>query len=161
MVSDLNKLAREILSKNQYMTIGTSDEDGNAWVSPVVYAPDEKYNLYFISLPDSKHSNNIVKNPDAVVAIFDSHQPFGEGVGLQIEGVIQKVPYSKTLRAINIYVTRKWPHSNEVLKRYLSGFKSVLRNKSYRAYVFIPKEVWMNDPSSKIDIRVKVELNKS
>ena len=80
---DYQKLARDIIEQNQYMTLGTTSPDGKPWVSPVVYAFDKNYNFYWISLPNSKHSQNITANKNISLAIFDSHQNWGEGVGLQ------------------------------------------------------------------------------
>lgn len=161
MIADLNKRAKKIIEQNQYMSIASSDGNGQPWVSPVVYGQDEKFNLYFISLPDSVHSKNIVVNPRVTVAIFDSHQNFGEGVGLQIEGVIEKVPLIKLPLLIKLYFGRKWPYANNIIKTYLNGFKKLLDNHSYQAYVFKPDVVWMNDPNSKIDVRVKIDIIKS
>jgi hypothetical protein len=36
---DLGAIARSIIDSNLYMTLGTADEDGNPWVSPVYYRP--------------------------------------------------------------------------------------------------------------------------
>ena len=55
MITDLNKLAKEIIEQNQYVTLATSDNAGNPWVSPVVYAYDKDCNFYFVSIPNSKH----------------------------------------------------------------------------------------------------------
>lgn len=161
VITDLNKLAKEIIEKNQYMTVASSDSKGKPWVSPVVYVQDKNHNLYFISLPDSMHSKNIVGNPNASVAIFDSHQNFGEGVGLQIEGTIEKVSLIKLPVVVGLYFGRKWPYANNIIKTYLNGFKKLLDNHTYQAYVFKPGVVWMNDPNSKIDVRVKIDIIKS
>jgi nitroimidazol reductase NimA-like FMN-containing flavoprotein (pyridoxamine 5'-phosphate oxidase superfamily) len=37
---DLAVLARAILDANRYLTLGTADESGRPWVSPVYYAID-------------------------------------------------------------------------------------------------------------------------
>ena len=36
---DLDAVARAILDANHYMTLGTADENGPPWVSPLYYAP--------------------------------------------------------------------------------------------------------------------------
>jgi predicted pyridoxine 5'-phosphate oxidase superfamily flavin-nucleotide-binding protein len=35
----LGAIARRVIDPNQFMTIGTADEEGVPWVSPVWYAP--------------------------------------------------------------------------------------------------------------------------
>lgn len=92
MNNDLDALAREIIAKNQYMTIASSDEQGNAWASPVAYVYDEDFNFYWVSVPGSLHQKNIKNKPKVSIAIFDSHQLWGEGVGVQMEVNVSEIP---------------------------------------------------------------------
>jgi predicted pyridoxine 5'-phosphate oxidase superfamily flavin-nucleotide-binding protein len=36
---ELEAIARRVIDSNRFMTIGTADEEGVPWVSPVWYAP--------------------------------------------------------------------------------------------------------------------------
>ena len=36
---ELGAIARRVVDSNQFITIGTADEEGVPWVSPVWYAP--------------------------------------------------------------------------------------------------------------------------
>jgi hypothetical protein len=36
---EFGAIARRVIDSNQFMTIGTTDEEGVPWVSPVWYAP--------------------------------------------------------------------------------------------------------------------------
>ena len=45
---ELETIARRDIDSNQFMTIGTADEEGVPWVSPVWYAPAR--NKYIILL---------------------------------------------------------------------------------------------------------------
>ena len=38
---EFGQTARRVIDSNQFMTIGTADEEGVPWVSPVWYAPVE------------------------------------------------------------------------------------------------------------------------
>jgi hypothetical protein len=38
---ELGAIARRVIDSNQFMTIGTADEEGVPWVSPAWYAPAE------------------------------------------------------------------------------------------------------------------------
>ena len=153
-----NQLARRIIKRNEYMSVASSWHGRGAWVSPVCYAFDNDYNFYYISLPASRHARNIRRNPNVTIAIFDSRQPFGEGVGLQIEGRITRVNWPRVPSVIRLYFTRKWPYVSHKLKTYYKGFKKVLKNRTYRAYQFTPSKVWMNDPDSETDRRIEVHL---
>jgi len=161
MVKDLNKLAREIIENNQYVTIASSDNKGNPWISPVVYVYDANWNLYFVSMTNSRHCINIRENKRVAVAIFDSQQLWGEGVGLQIEAIAEAVNLKDSLKIAKIYGLRKYPYGGINTQRAMNFIKSmVFDGKKYKIYKIIPKTVWMNDPNSDIDVRVQIDLSK-
>lgn len=160
MVKDLNKLAKKIIAKNQYVSIASADSQGKAWVSPVVYAYDNNWNFYFVSMPSSRHCKNIKQNKNIALAIFDSRQKWGQGVGLQIEGEAKVLNLKDSLLASKIYAKRTYPYGGLNTKVAFNFIKSmVFKGKKYRMYKIIPNTIWMNDPNSKVDIRTKIELN--
>lgn len=158
MVKNLNELAREIIKTNQYLTIASSDKKGSPWASAVVYSYDKDWNLYFLSIPSSNHCQNIKNREKVVVAIFDSHQLFGQGVGLQIEGEAVEVNTRDTGGSIKIFFERKFLYGgpSHSSKDYIKQFTS--KESVYRCYKIVPKRVWMNDPNNKVDTRVVVKL---
>jgi general stress protein 26 len=151
----LKQIARRILEQSQYMTLGTVNPDGRAWVSPVVYFTDNKYNFYFMSLPDSKHCMNIARDRHLSVAIFDSHQDLGQGVGLQMEAEAKVVPIRETIGVIRKSLSRKWPYGKVAT---LNETKRFLKIYKYRFYKITPVRIWMNDPRAEKDVRVRVRL---
>jgi uncharacterized protein YhbP (UPF0306 family) len=153
-----NTLAREIVAKNQYLTIASYKKESGAWANPVAYATDAAYNFYFISPPSSQHAKNFQTHPRISMAIFDSRQPFGGGVGLQIEAKAHLLSLSRTPFVMKMYLTRRWPFTNKKQKTYLYGCQKAIENGLYRIYKFTPKKVWMNDPDSDIDRRIEVKL---
>lgn len=157
--SQLNNLARKIIAKNQYATIASADLKSNPWISPVAYCYDEKWNIYFISMPSSKHSQNLKHKKSATVAIFDSHQKWGVGVGLQIEADIIGVPIYIYPEIAKIYFWRDYPYGKVTLDM-ISDFAKLLmeKKKVYRFYKIVPKKIWMNDPNSSVDERVEINL---
>lgn len=152
----LKQAAKDILQSNQYMTLGTVSPDGRVWVSPVVYATDGGGNFYFLSQTSSQHSRNIEANSLVSMAIFDSRQKWGEGVGLQIEGTAGLLSITGSVRACDSYFRRKWPFpgSNMAVK----GFKRMVKGKIYRFYKITPTRIWMNDPRAEKDVRVRVRI---
>jgi nitroimidazol reductase NimA-like FMN-containing flavoprotein (pyridoxamine 5'-phosphate oxidase superfamily) len=74
---DLGALTRAIIDSNRYMTLGTADESGQPWVSPVWYAPAEYREFFWVSSPDAKHSRNLARRPQLAIVIFDSHRAGG------------------------------------------------------------------------------------
>src|SRR5215208_7285338 len=48
---ELGAAARAIIDSNFYMTLGTADEEGRPWVSPVYYAAEGYAKFYWVSSP--------------------------------------------------------------------------------------------------------------
>jgi uncharacterized protein YhbP (UPF0306 family) len=159
MIKDLSHLAKEIIENNQYMSLATVDKDNEPWISPVAYAYDDKWNFYFVTIPSSKHGLNFNINNHIVAAIFDSRQNLGEGVGLQIEGIVEDVGIHHIPTALSIMYNRKYPFGS-MASTFAKGLKKLLQKKLYHCYRFVPAKIWMNDPNSNIDERVQVYLDK-
>ena len=74
---DLIQLTRSIIDSNRYLTLGTADESGQPWVSPVWYAAAGYREFFWVSSPDARHSRNLARRPEVAIVIFDSHQAGG------------------------------------------------------------------------------------
>jgi len=85
MSEENRALVRAIISENNYMTVATAD-GGRPWLAPVQFCSDQDLNLYFVSLPGSRHAQHIERNAEVGIAIFDSQQAPFTGRGVQIEG---------------------------------------------------------------------------
>jgi nitroimidazol reductase NimA-like FMN-containing flavoprotein (pyridoxamine 5'-phosphate oxidase superfamily) len=75
--TDLGAVARSIIDSNRYVTLGTADEHGSPWASPVWYAPSEYREFLWVSKPEARHSRNLAARPELALVIFDSHQAGG------------------------------------------------------------------------------------
>lgn len=72
------------------MSLGTMDENG-PWVSDVIFVHDDKFNIYWISERKTRHSQAIEKNPKVAGTITISNSKGQDNVGLQFEGIAEKV----------------------------------------------------------------------
>lgn len=153
----MNQLAREIVEGNQYLALATADEGKGGWVCVLCYAYDENFNFYFASTDSARHSKNILANKSVSFAIYDSRQKWGTGVGLQIEGVAEKVKGSELQKVTAVYFSRKYPYG-EVSGIFSEEFHKLLQKKVYSFYRITPTRVWMNNPNANIDERVEVNL---
>ena len=61
-----------VLADNLYLVLGTSDEDGRPWVSPVFFAQLGANRLCWVSSPDARHSRNIAYRSSIAITVFDS-----------------------------------------------------------------------------------------
>jgi hypothetical protein len=77
--ADLADMVGQIVDDNVYMVLGTADEAGRPWVSPVFYTADACRDFYWISSPEVSHSRNLVGRPQVSIVIFDSRAPVGTG----------------------------------------------------------------------------------
>ncbi len=67
-----------VLTANRYLVLGTADEDGQPWVSPVFFAPLDANRLCWVSSPDSRHSRNIAHRTAVAITVFDSTVDVGK-----------------------------------------------------------------------------------
>jgi uncharacterized protein YhbP (UPF0306 family) len=81
-------LIKKYLSKSRMMQIATVD-NGQPWICTVYYVEDEDLNLYWLSLPTRRHSQEIEKHNKIAIAVpvkFD--KPV---VGIQAEGTAEAI----------------------------------------------------------------------
>lgn len=112
--------ARRILEGNRFMVLSTCDLDKRPWAATVYYAYSSKYEFFFLSALDSRHSKNVSQNPKVAFVVFDSTQPMGKAESVQAEGTATLIPFTEALKdAIRIYSAKQFPDSKmDPLKRY-------------------------------------------
>jgi uncharacterized protein YhbP (UPF0306 family) len=103
---ELGAIARAIIDSNRYLTLGTADEHGLPWVSPVWYAPDEYRRFFWVSSPEARHSRNVAARPQVSIVIFDSQAPVGTGQGVYMSAVAEEVTGDDVDRGIGIFSRR-------------------------------------------------------
>ncbi len=105
-MENLRKLVRQILERGYLMSLGTVDE-GGVWVSDVIYIHDGDFNLFWLSDPEVRHSHAIQKNPRVATAITVSNNAGEQNIGLQIEGVAEKLEGNNLALATQHRLKRK------------------------------------------------------
>lgn len=90
MSQELSHLARTVIDSNSYMALGTADETGHPWVSPVWFASEDYTRFHWVSSPDSKHSRNLATRPEVAIAIFDSSLPVGAAQAVYMKGLAKE-----------------------------------------------------------------------
>src|SRR3989344_9137677 len=88
-MEDLKKIVGEILDQGYLMSLGTLDESG-PWVSDVIFVNDG-LDIYWLSLENTRHSKAILKNPKVAATITISNNAGEKNIGLQIEGIAEKI----------------------------------------------------------------------
>jgi nitroimidazol reductase NimA-like FMN-containing flavoprotein (pyridoxamine 5'-phosphate oxidase superfamily) len=85
----LSAIASAIIDSNLYMLLGTADETGQPWVSPVYYVSADYREFYWVSSPETRHSRNIAARPQISVVIFDSQMPINTGQAVYMSAVAE------------------------------------------------------------------------
>ena len=74
---DLVAHARSLLGNNRYLTLGTINDDGRPWTTPVYFAAGGERDFYWVSDTEAQHSRNLAERPDVSIVVFDSSvEPF-------------------------------------------------------------------------------------
>ena len=77
-------LIKEILQKENYLSLATVDDKG-VWVVDIFYINID-LNIYWLSQPAARHSSAIKSNPHVAGTITLTQKPGEPDLGLQIEG---------------------------------------------------------------------------
>ena len=88
------------------MSLGTLD-GGGVWVSDVIYIHDDAFNLYWLSDSETRHSRAIQGNAKIAATITVSNNPGEENVGLQIEGIAERLEGNNLALATQHRLKRK------------------------------------------------------
>lgn len=96
---------REMLDTSQYAFLATHGPEG-IWGNPVYFAFDDRFTLYFISRPESRHMRNIAAENEVSCAVFDGLQDTQKKVrGIQLKGIARLVEPHESKHAFDTYFT--------------------------------------------------------
>ena len=108
--SDPVATARAIIDSNLYMVLGTADECGRPWVSPVYYAHVDYREFLWVSRPETLHSRNLGARPQISLVIFDSSIPIGTGQGVYAAAAAEEVTGDARLGLLDVFSRRSIGH---------------------------------------------------
>lgn len=78
-MSTLADTVRAIMDANRYLVLGTADQMGAPWVTPVYFAHDGYRDFLWVSARGAAHSRNIADRPEVSIVVFDSQVEPGSG----------------------------------------------------------------------------------
>jgi hypothetical protein len=153
--SELPAIARAIIDANNYMTLGTADESGLPWASPVWYAPEAHREFFWVSSPEARHSRNLATRPELAIVIFDSTAPIGTGGEHAVYmSAMADQPVGEELdRGIEIFSHRSQSQGARAWTR-----EDVLPTAPIRLYRATVSEHSMLDPAASPDRRTPIRL---
>lgn len=105
MEIELEELIQEILRDTREMVLATAN--GNTpWVSTLVFGHDDNFNLYWMSKEDTRHGDELAKNPK-VAAVVNKQPTDEDAKGLQIEGNAYKLETAEEIGAAREFFAKR------------------------------------------------------
>jgi uncharacterized protein YhbP (UPF0306 family) len=139
----LNASVTRILAGNTLCSMATRNEAGTVHINTSFFCFDRDLTLYFLSHPESVHSHNLARVPQMAVAVFDSHQSWGDPhTGLQSFGTGALA--NATSQAQELYAAR-FPRYREFLLRTPDGQPPSSSFRGLKFYRFLPERVQILD----------------
>lgn len=145
-----------MVAANQFLTLSTS-RDGHPWISPVYFAADSEYKLYFISRRDTRHAEYIRSQPNVAVAIYNSTCTPGRCDGVQLSATARELTATDEVAyGAAILFTRRFEDEAQ-RKPYLDPTR-YQGDELMRIYEIRPQEIFVVDKEKPNDYRVQVDL---
>ena len=88
-------------------SLATVSPGGRAHINHMYFAWSDRYEVVWVSDPDSLHSRNLTRNSSAAVTIYDSHQTWGRpDRGIQLFGIAKVTTGRASQNARHLYANR-------------------------------------------------------
>jgi len=153
-MTDFRDMAQNVIESNRYMVLGTADEAGVPWVTPVWFAQSDYRRFIWVSSPDRRHSRNIRARPELSIVIFDSQVPVGSARAVYMSARAEELSGADLERDIAVFDTAG--QAQGLSRRW--ALEDVLAPAPYRLYRATVSQHWVLDPGSSPDDRAEITL---
>ena len=154
---DLKAQIIDYLRSHNTMTLATCAAE-IPWAATVFYASEE-LRLYFFSVPESRHCQNLGSNPRVAVTIQEDYKDWRAIKGIQLEGGVAALEgMLEKGRAMAVYAA-KYPNITKVFTDPDSGalYKAFLK---VRFYCVRPERVYYIDNEQGFGKRQELPLGE-
>jgi len=151
-MTDFSDMARRIIEANRYMVLGTADEAGVPWVTPVWYAQSGHRRFIWVSSPDRRHSQNVTARPEVSIVVFDSQVAVGSARAVYMSARAEELSGAELERDTAFFDTAT--QAQGLTRRW--ALEDVLAPAPYRLYRATVSQHWVLDPDSSPDDRAEV-----
>lgn len=130
------------MDRTEFLALATADAEGS-WVCPVQFSYDEHLNLYFKSMPNSRHMQYLHSNPDVSVAIFSTNRFLDGGVaGLQLKG---KAEILSSQEKVEVAARHHYGRGEPEIDYHTKVAEHLGENAEWNFVRVVPTEVWYFD----------------
>jgi uncharacterized protein YhbP (UPF0306 family) len=137
---DTHAAIAEILSLNRLLALSTVSPDGRAHANTAFFAFDDDLSIYLLSPPASEHARNLISNPSAAVAVYDSRQTKESRRGVQLFGRMSEVAGPEGDRALRCFGARF-----DDISAAASTYDEVLVRFEWRFFKLVPERAKVFD----------------
>lgn len=125
--------------------------DGKPWICTVWFVYDNELNLYWLSLPDRRHSLDIALSPDVAAAIaIKTDDPT---VGIQMKGRAEVVSDNSIVEETMDRYYQKYGQGDKFYKNFIDG------KNQHQLYKLCPNEITIFDESKYNGRAERLEIN--
>jgi uncharacterized protein len=135
-----------ILRENVLCSMSTVTPGNRPHINTAYFCYTSDLELYFLSDPSSRHSQNLERNPSLAMTIFRSAQEWGgQDRGLQLFGICRRTRGRGAGDAERCYAARFSPY-----RKWMKGLSPAERRqaallRSYAFYRFLPSRIKILD----------------
>ncbi|HET9947136.1 MAG TPA: pyridoxamine 5'-phosphate oxidase family protein [Patescibacteria group bacterium] len=135
---DLKALISDYLTTAKIMQIATAKEN-QPWACTVYFAADNNLNIFWLSTPQRRHSEEIESNEKVAGAIVVDHAPGDKVHGIQFEGTAKRLTNQEEIdHAVDTYAKKMGTDAKRV-EELKSG------KDSHAVYMITPKKIVLFD----------------
>lgn len=133
------RLIKDYLETAWLMQLATV-RGGQPWVCTVYFVTDEVMNLYWLSWPERRHSQELAHHNKAAAAIVvHDGRDKRPVVGIQAEGIVSVVHDQETIESIAKKYASKYGHGKQFYERYRAG------TNRHHMYTLVPQKFVLFD----------------
>jgi uncharacterized protein YhbP (UPF0306 family) len=137
---NVENLIKKYLVETRMMQIATVSGE-QPWICTVYFVADKDQNLYWLSLPARRHSQEIAKNSKVAVAIavkFDKN-PI---VGIQAEGAAEIIKNAEVVKEVLPSYVEKYGSGKDFYDNFVAG------KNEHALYKFTPAKYALFDETN-------------
>lgn len=153
-MTDFSDMARDIIESNRYMVLGSADEDGVPWVTPVWFAHSDHRRFIWVSSPERRHSRNVRARSEVSIVIFDSRVAVGSARAVYMSAQAEELSGAELERDVALFDTAS--QAQGLTRRW--AVEDMVAPAPYRLYRATVAQHWVLDPDSGPDDRAEVTL---
>ena len=135
---NIDQLIDQQLQDGKMMQLATSLKD-QPWCCTVYFVANENKDIYWISKPNRRHSQEIMKNPKASATVPTKFVPGQSIAALQVEGEASLVEDSEEIKIVITSYENRFNRGQEWLEDFLNG------NNEHKLYKIVPSLIAVCD----------------